>query len=49
MHSYDITLVPDGGGTPITVRIQANSDSEARRIANASYPGYAVRACNIAR
>ena len=47
MHSYKVTLNPTGGGSPITVTIQANSDVEARRIANASYPGYTVRACNI--
>ncbi len=47
MHNYSVTLVPTGGGTPITVRITANSDMEAHRIAKASYPGYEVRACNL--
>ena len=47
MHTYTVTLVPKGGGTPITTRIQANSDMEARRIAVAQYSGYEVRAINI--
>ena len=48
MHTFDVTLVPRGGGVAITVRIQANSTAEAQRIAKASYPGYEVRACNFA-
>ncbi|TWU37498.1 hypothetical protein Q31b_42860 [Novipirellula aureliae] len=47
MHTFQLTLVPHGGGTPITVQIQAYSDLAARRIAEASYRGYIVRAIHM--
>jgi len=47
MHTYSVRLCPAGGGITFTISVQANSDVEARRIANASYPGHDVRACNM--
>jgi hypothetical protein len=40
--TYAVVLVPAHGGQSIRTQIQATSDSEARRIAEAQFSGYKV-------
>ncbi len=46
MHTYEVRLSPrpGTGGSNITVVIQAGSDTEARRIADAQYQHHRVEA-----
>ncbi len=46
MYTYRIRLSPKPGtsGGNLTTEVRANSDSEARRLAEAQYPGYRVEA-----
>jgi hypothetical protein len=46
MHTYQVRLAPRPGtsGRNLTTEVRANSDSEARLLAEAQYPGHRVEA-----
>jgi hypothetical protein len=46
MHTYEIRLAPKPGtaGRNLSTQIRANSDTEARLLAEAQYPGYRCEA-----